>query len=153
LLQCSQSTIGYNSAKKTHDCNWLLTLLRNICHKFEQTENQFVALINAKAAIFSYRQQQHQHLTEYYEAFKELIAVLESYGGQLHDPDTAAPPGLENDADYINLTPEERNTFMRDRYCAALLIQNSDNSRYGTLKSELSNDFGMTKSRTNTRLH
>lgn len=63
ILQCSQSvkskvesTDGYDTAKSSHDCNWLLTLLRNICHKFEQTESRFVALINAKIAIFSFRQ-------------------------------------------------------------------------------------------------
>jgi hypothetical protein len=119
-----ESTNGYESAKIDHDCNWLLTLLRNICHKFEQTENRFVALINAKAAIFNCRQGQNQHPTDYYEAFKEHIAVLESYGGQLHDPDTAAPP----DSDILTaLSIEERNTFMRDHYCAALLIRNLDN--------------------------
>jgi hypothetical protein len=64
---------------------------KNICHKFEHTESRFVALVNAKAAIFNYRQSQHQNITKYYETFKELISVLESYNGQLHDPEAAAP--------------------------------------------------------------
>lgn len=145
ILQCSrsvksklESTDGYDTAKTNHDCNWLLTLLRNICHKFEQSENRFVALINAKAAIFSYRQGPNQHPTEYYETFKELIAVLESYGGQLHDPDTAAPPGFDEN---FELTATEQNKYMRDRYFGALLIRNADNHWYGALKSELSKDF------------
>jgi hypothetical protein len=63
ILQCSQSvknklesTSGYETAKSTDDCFWLLTSLKNICLKFEHTENRFVALVAAKAAIFNCRQ-------------------------------------------------------------------------------------------------
>jgi hypothetical protein len=98
LLQCSQSvknklesTTGYDAAKTSDDCYWLLKTLKNICHKFEHTENRFVALVNAKAAIFNCRQGQAQSTPDYYDTFKELLSILESYGGQLHDPDTAAP--------------------------------------------------------------
>jgi hypothetical protein len=30
--------------------------------------------------------------TDYYETFKELLTLLESYDGQMHDPPAAAPP-------------------------------------------------------------
>jgi hypothetical protein len=99
LLQCSQSvknklesTVGYEVAKSTDDCKWLITSLKNICHNFEHTENRFVAFVNAKAALFNCRQGQAQTTTDYYETFKELLSVLESYSGQLHDPEAAAPP-------------------------------------------------------------
>ena len=88
LLQCSQSvktkleaTAGYEGAKAGSDCLWILTSLKNICHRFEHTENRFVALTTAKAAIFNYRQAPGQGTTDYYESFKELISVLELYGG------------------------------------------------------------------------
>jgi hypothetical protein len=65
LLQCSltvknklEASIGYATAKANTDCVWLLTSLKNICHKFEHTENRFVALVNAKFALFNYRQGQ-----------------------------------------------------------------------------------------------
>lgn len=63
---------------------------------------------------------------------------MESYGGQLHEPDAALQPGY--DEEFI-LSPEERNAYMRDRYFGARLIQNSDPIRYGSLKTEVSNDF------------
>ena len=82
MLQCSQSvrtkleaTAGYEGAKATNDCLWALTTLKNICHRFEHTENRFVALVNAKAAIFNYRQALGQGATDYYESFKELIKL------------------------------------------------------------------------------
>ena len=62
MLQCSQSvrtkleaTTRYKKAKATNDCLWALTTLKNICHRFKHTENCFVALVNAKAAIFNYK--------------------------------------------------------------------------------------------------
>jgi hypothetical protein len=147
LLQCSQSvknklesTTGYEVAKMDDDCFWLFKSLKNICHKFEHTENRFVALVNAKAAIFNCRQGQTQTTPDYYETFKELVSILESYGGQLHDPDTAAPESTEDL--FATLTPEERDTYMRDRYYAALYLRNADSNRYDALKTELSHDFG-----------
>ena len=134
ILQCSQSvknklegTTGYETAKLSHDCKWLITTLKNICHKFEHTENRFVALVNAKSAIINYRQGQYQSTTDYYEAFKELLSVLESYGGRLHDPPDAAP----DSAKLSSLTDDiARNKYMRDRYSATLFLRNADNHRF-----------------------
>jgi hypothetical protein len=145
MLQCSQSvkmklegTVGYETAKTDYDCTWLLTTLKNVCHKFEHTENRFVALVNAKAAIFNCRQGASQSTTDYYESFKELLSVLEAYDGQLHDPPAAAP----DSANIKNLaTIKEQDTYMREHYSAILFLRNSDNTRFDELKSELSNGF------------
>ena len=146
ISQCSPSakskvegTNGYSDANTTDNCLWLLTTLRNICHRFEHTENRFVALVNAKAALFSYRQSPTQSITEYFNTFKELLTVLESYGGTIHDPENAAPGSLE--AYFLTLSIEERDAYMRDRYTATLFLRNSDNHRFDILKLELSNDF------------
>jgi hypothetical protein len=145
LLQCSQSvkmklegTAGYEAAKGTYNCTWLLTTLKNVCHKFEHTENRFVALVNAKAAIFNCRQGASQSTTDYYESFKELLSVLEAYNGQLHDPPDAAPESAN-----IKTLPTiaERNTYMREHYSAILFLRNADNTRFDELKAELSNGF------------
>ena len=145
LMQCSQSvklkleaTAGYEKAKAGSDCLWVLTTLKNICHRFEHTENRFLALVNAKAAIFNYKQAPEQSTTDYFESFKELVSVLESYGGKLHDPQEAAPES----ADIENLANEaEKETFMRTRYCAMLFLRNADKQRFEQLRKDLSNDF------------
>ena len=146
ISQCSpsaknkvESTVGYDDAKSTDNCLWLLNTLRNICHKFEHTENRFVALVNAKAAIFSYRQSPSQSITDYFNTFKELLTVLESYGGTIHDPEAAAPDTLETH--FLTLTIDERDAYMRERYIATLFLRNSDNHRFELLKADLSNDF------------
>jgi hypothetical protein len=60
LQQCSPSvtnkveaTTGYEAAKRKYNCKWLITTIKNVCHNFEQTENRFVALVDAKAALFN----------------------------------------------------------------------------------------------------
>ena len=145
LLQCSQSvktklevTAGYEGAKAKNDCLWILTSLKNICHRFEHSENRFVALVNAKAAIFNYRQAPGQGMTDYYESFKELISVLESYGGKLHDPEEAAPASA-NIGGLADAAAKE--SFMRDRYCATVFLRNADKQRFEQLRTELANDF------------
>ena len=94
--------------------------------------------MNAKAAIFKYRQAPGQGTTDYYESFKELISVLESYGGKLHDPEGAAPASAK-----IGDLPDDaaREAFMRDRYCATVFLRNADKQRFDQLRTELSNDF------------
>ena len=94
--------------------------------------------MNAKAAIFNYRQAPGQGTTDYYESFKELISVLESYGGKLHDPEGAAPASA-NIGNLADAAAKE--SFMRDRYCATVFLRNADKQRFDQLRTELSNDF------------
>ena len=144
-MQCSQSvklkleaTAGYEKAKAGSDCLWVLTTLKNICHHFKHTKNRFVALVNAKAAIFNCRQAPEQSTTDYFESFKELVSVLESYGGKLHDPEEATPTS----ANIENLANKaKKESFMRHRYCAILFLRNADKQRFEQLRTELSNDF------------
>ena len=145
LLQCSpnvksklENTSGYNIAKEDSDCCWLLDTLRNICHRFEDDQNRFVALIAAKKAVLNYRQSATQSVVDYFEVFKELISVLESYGGKLHDPEASAAGG----SGVTKLKAEERDAYMRNYYCGILFILNADDGRFGSLKTELAHDFG-----------
>ena len=76
-------------------------------------------------------------MTDYYESFWELIPVLTSYGRQLHDPSEAAPA----DANVSALANDmERNTYMRDHYCALLFLRNADKQCFDQMLIELSND-------------
>jgi hypothetical protein len=146
LSQCSQSvtmkleaTKGYETAEAAHDCYWLIRSLKNICHHFEQAENRYMALYKAKAAIILLKQGSNQPTSEYFKLFQESVAILESYGGQLHDTESAAPPN----AKIASLSATERNAFMRDRYCAAAFLSNADPGHYGPLLDTLSNSFTM----------
>jgi hypothetical protein len=149
MQQCSPSVAnkveaskGHEQAKKIYDCKWLITTIKSVCHNFEQTENRFMALVKAKADLFQCKQGQNQSTHDYHDTFKELLSVLESYGGKLHDPITAVPTVLA-EATADKLDHNEKNKLMRERYSAALFIRNADGVRYGPLRDALSNAFGL----------
>jgi hypothetical protein len=146
LSQCSESikpklesTTGYAAARTKNDCKWLLTTLKDICHRFEQSDNRFVALVKAKGAIFNCKQQPTQSTMDYYETFKELLSVLESYGGKLHDPPKAAPATSQATLTAMS-SGTDKDAYMREHYAAALFILNADKQRFGQLKSDLANN-------------
>ena len=146
LLQSSPSvrakleaTKGYEKARTEYDCPWLFNEMRNICHHFEHTENRYLALHKATSAIINYKQGANQNTTDFYEVFKELVAVLESYGGRVHHPAAAAPGDGTVIASVGN--DKAQDAYMREHCLAATFLHNSDNARYGQLKAELSNDF------------
>jgi hypothetical protein len=147
LQQCSQSvtnkieaTNGFAKAKANFDCHWLLTTIKNVCHNFEHNDNRLVALVKAKAEIFQYRQGANQSTHDYHDAFNEQLAILESYGGRLHDPIGAAPPKLAAKI-AAQKDPKEKDALMRNHYTAALFLRNADPPRYEPLREELKNDF------------
>jgi hypothetical protein len=147
LQQCSQSvtnkieaTNGYAEANANFDCKWLLTTIKNVCHNFEHTDNRLVALVKAKAEIFQYRQGPNQSTHDYHDTFNEQLAVLESYGGRLHDPIGAAPPKLAAKI-AAQKDPKEKDALMRNHYVAVLFLRNANPSRYQPLREELKNDF------------
>lgn len=133
-----ESTPGFREAKASYNCKWLLTSLRNICHKFEHTESRFAAMVQAKVALLNLRQGGNQTTTDYYNAFKESLAVLESYGGQVHDTERAAPDPTA----IKGLTQEAKNDYMHNHFLAHLFIHNADPARFGSLRTKLSNAFG-----------
>jgi hypothetical protein len=101
-----QATPGFISVKNSNDCKWFLTTLKDICHSFEKTEHRSFALAKAKAAIFNCKQGPHQMINEYFEIFKELLSVLESYGGQMHNTASTATP--EMTAPFYQTPPHRR---------------------------------------------
>jgi hypothetical protein len=84
LQQCSPSVInkveastGYEQASKDYDCKWLIVTIKNVCHNFDQTENRFVSLVEAKAELFNYKQSANQSTLDYRDTFKERLSVRE----------------------------------------------------------------------------
>jgi hypothetical protein len=125
LSQCSPSVINklkansdFSLANSSDDVRWLLVTVKQICHSFNDTENRFVGLINAKKAILNHHQGDEQPTTVYYEVMMTLVDILESYGGQVHDPFKAIP----DDWFKATATDAEKTKAMRDLYVAALII-------------------------------
>jgi hypothetical protein len=146
IEQCSTSvenklkgTPGYEEACTTHCCFWLITTLRNTCHNFGHNKYKYRALASAKRALYAYKQLPHQTTISYYDGFRELVDVIEAYGGVIHDPLDAAPP---NDTGLAALTDEDaKDDYMRERCLAIIYLDNADPARFGKLSENLDYSF------------
>jgi hypothetical protein len=85
------------------------------------------------AAIFNCKQGPHQD--------KELLSVLESYGGQMQDTFAAATPEMSALFTKLHLDDAQIETRMRNQAAASTFLLNADDKRFGTLRADLANNF------------
>lgn len=142
--QCSKAVTSklkalneFKAMKSASNCLWLLVNLQAISNRFEESTNRFLALLKAKENVLNHKQKKGQTVTEYYEELKELIDVLESYKGSIHDPAEAAP----NSQEKLAMGLDDQEAHMRDHGHAILLLENADKVRFGKLQTDLANDF------------
>ena len=124
----------------------LLRLIQQIVFKFEDQKYLPLALYNAKAHLYSFRQ---GNLTcdEYLKKFTSLVDIATSYEGQLHDTpirDYMTVLKHDENARYDALTPAQRleiDVASHELWCATMFMAQSDKRRYGKLTEELENNF------------
>jgi hypothetical protein len=131
-LLVDRFALFYNRLQRRNLSRYLMRLPSTLAESRHET------CVEAKAALFNYKQSTNQSTHDYRDTFKELLSVLESYGGKLHDPIEAVLNVLTK-ASVLN--DNEKDALKRDHYAAALLIRNSDGTRYGPLRDALSNSF------------
>ena len=81
---------------------------------------------------------QVQTPVKYYEEVKELVDIVEAYGGRVHDGATADAADADNP---MPVDVGEQEAWMKDRFLGALVILNANRSRYGALMDDLANNF------------
>jgi hypothetical protein len=82
----------------------------------------------------------------YYEKFANRMAIYERVGGVCHTPELLAleMEGLYKGQDYDKLTPEEQlkvRAVAREKFCACLFLDRSDNKEHKQLKDSIKNDY------------
>jgi len=87
--QCTKSlciklkgTDGYEAAKDTNDCIWLLNKIRSISLNYESTKPKFLSLDDALEQYVTFRQDTKSN-DDYFKAFNEVVSVYEHLGGTL----------------------------------------------------------------------
>jgi hypothetical protein len=82
---------------------------------------------------------------EYFDRFKDLVAVAERLGAKVGMPQSQVTEELQAiTTDSLQPTEEERDqaeTTMQDHYLAVIFLLNSDKHRYGSLIRDVKNDF------------
>jgi hypothetical protein len=90
--QCSESmqakiksTTGFESMRDNTDSLELLQTIKGIAYKFEAQDNIYMAMDDAKNAFYTYVQSHDETNASYLTKFKNMVEVIEHYGGSVGD--------------------------------------------------------------------
>ena len=101
--QCSEvmqarlkSSKDFESMNDDSDSLALLLEIKGISYRFEAQSNLYLALTNAKIAIYAYQQGPNETNASFMSKFKNYIEVIEHYGGTIGDDDALITEELKN---------------------------------------------------------
>ena len=113
-----------------------------------QTTNKYpyLMLIEEMRSFVVFKQEVGMSTNTYYEKFANRMAIYERVGGVCHTPELLAleTEGLYKGQDYDKLTPEEQlkvRAVAREKFCACLFLDRSDNKEHEQLKDSIKNDY------------
>lgn len=125
----------------------LLEELKRITFNFEEQKYPILSIHNAKTAFYVFGQNDLTN-TLYLEKFRNLVDIVTSLGGNLHDNAIVKMVAQRyhdlDDPFHSKLSKDEKNEIQKhakDMYLAVSLIQKSDPKRFGKLQEEIENDY------------
>ena len=134
-----KSLADYETRTANDDCMWFLNNIQAITMQFDERHHHgYTLMLNAVAGLVNCRQQPEQSVTSYLEALKSHVDTVEYHGGTLVLNLDLAP---ETALDGTKLSETERKKIARDSTLAAALIRGADRTRFGTLQTNLLNQY------------
>ena len=128
---------GYELKSAAHDCVWLLQQIKSVKMQYDESTDSFVSLLEALYNFSVCKQTVGQSAEDYAE---RLVGwgweTMEAHGGIFAPSHKLIK---ERDPDGSIRTTEKRKTLAVERVLATALIQNADQTRYGTLITSLAN--------------
>ena len=106
--------------------------------------------MQARASLLNCKQGQNQSTDEYMEEMRTWIDNIEYHGGTISESYTLVAE-IDTNGNQQR-TVEARSAMARDRTIATVFIRNADPTRYGTLITELSNQYARGKDEYSTDL-
>jgi hypothetical protein len=143
--QCSEpmraklrSLDDHESKSESSDCVWLLKEIKAITYQFEGQRYVFLSIDDAHANFYKYKQGFDEPIADYLHNFQSRVEVLEHYGGSVgHDPtllksvdDPTSPKGTDT-----------CKKLARNRALAIAFLKRADQRRFGTLWTDLENQY------------
>jgi len=152
--QCTKSlriklkgTDGYEAAKKSTDCIWLLSTIRGISLNYESTKPKFLSLDDALKQYVVFRQDTKSN-DDYFKAFIGVTSIYEHLGGTLthgtaFEIEIAAriATGVADGED-VDVATKRATAIIRDKVLATALIKRSG-AKYATLRKDLANAYAL----------
>ena len=146
LLQSKlKQQANWATVSREQDVIALLEMIKNITFKFDDQKFLPLALYNAKAALYSLRQNNMSN-HDYLQKFNNLVDVSTTYNGQLYDQAIVdiACERLHPGTDFETLGKNEKaavHDAANELYKATMFVHQSDKRRYGKLMEDLENSY------------
>ena len=134
--------VGYEDMTAANDCVWLFSQIRSVTLQFHDSKDSFMSLLDAQFGFLSCKQKADESADDYADALIGWSDTIETHGG------TVAVNFKLIGATAEDGTPRsdaKRQEMARERTIATALIRNADPSRYGTLITDLANQYAMHK--------
>ena len=152
--QCSESmqsrlkTVDdFETIDEDRDCLKLLNEIQGITYKFETQRYPYEALWDVLLSFYQHRQHKHQSNSEYLTKFKNLVSVIEHYGGSLGRDPMLVKEVLNRASNKVIVADPTSTAYKaaipkaRERFLAYAFLRCSDPHRYRKMISDLSNQY------------
>jgi hypothetical protein len=148
--QCSEvmqarlkSSKDFESMNDDSDSLALLLEIKGIAYRFEAQSNLYLALTNAKTAIYAYQQGPNETNASFMSKFKNYIEVIEHYGGTIGDDDALITEEMKNLQSSGDSKTDLATAMLmaRNKAHAIFFMTKADKGRYGQLAIDLENQY------------
>ena len=120
----------------------LLKVIKILMHDPERAKYPYSSLTKAMARIINIKQYDKENLLDYSKRFKQAKDIFVSHvGSDILDKFSEHLPEYKTAPNQTARDELKKNSF--NKWMACLIIENSDQSKYGTLNSNLSSQFSM----------
>ena len=131
-------------------------LIKGICCRFNDQQQVIWSVVQAKKRVSLLVQSEHLSINKYYEEFKTLVAVVETYGGTFVKPGmiekeltfagmTLKQNAKGNDLSIMDLadksTLDVSTRIAREKILALMLLNGANYKRYAEVCNQLANQF------------
>ena len=148
--QCSESmqsklksTNEFEAMADSNDSLGLLQMIKGIAYRFESQSNIYLALDEAKCSFYTYYQGHDESNATYLSKFKDIIQVIEHYGGNIGDDEVLVAEELKKlklDSKVTTSSDLSAATeTAKQKSHAIAFLKRADKHRYGILTTDLAN--------------
>ncbi|KAI2513612.1 hypothetical protein MHU86_752 [Fragilaria crotonensis] len=133
---------GYTEKSTKNDCFWLLRQIKSVTLQFDESKNGFLSLLDARHSFLACKQLIGQSADEYAKCLLGWADTIETHGGNVA-ANYELIPAIDRAGNARSI--EARKDIARERTLGIALIRSADASRYGTLITDLANQYAKGK--------
>jgi hypothetical protein len=127
---------GYEAMSVANHCVWILGQICSVTLQFHDSKDSFMSLLDAQFGFSSCKQKADESADDYADTLIGWSDTIETHGGTV---------AVNFKLISATRSGTKRQAMAREHTIATALIRNADPSRYGTLITDLANQYAMHK--------